>query len=161
MSSSLELSPNLIDDSSRKTFALSHSLFRDDLQFDPSLADEEWLGHVITFEQERHLKIQLSRLFKPSVYDRMFALEHSSSLELVDELRSLCCTVQHNPYFSRLYVLLLKWVLLRLWGGCRPASSLISLAEQIIGILAEEKTGEFKHYISLVMAIAREYILGT
>lgn len=72
--SSLELSPNLIDDSSRKTLQLPHDLLRDDLDFSPVLSDEEWLGHQITFEQERSLKSQFSRIFKQPICERLFSL---------------------------------------------------------------------------------------
>jgi hypothetical protein len=59
-------------------------------------------------------------LIKPEISKKMLSFNHNIGHEVTFQLVNLCKDVTFQNHFREIYDLILKWALLRIWGG-RPS----------------------------------------
>ena len=79
--------------------------------------NKPWALDQLKQDEEDSLKNQINMLFKPELTRKMFSCNPKRLGQAVLLIIKLCKEVTFQNHFREVYDLILKWTLLRLWGG--------------------------------------------
>ena len=81
-------------------------------------------------------------------------------LDGVAQLIKASKDINHQTHLKELFDVLLKWVLMKLWGGQPALCQIIELVFPLLSILEKKKAVLNDFEVDLVLAIVREYFVS-
>ena len=110
--------------------------------------------------QEDSVKDSIERLIKTEIAKKMMSHDYKRAMEAVVYLTKTTTNVAYQSQIRELYDVLMKWLLLRLWGGQTGFVHSIELVVPVLSILEKKKLALTDFEVDLVMTILREYFLS-
>ena len=86
-------------------------------------------------KQERAVRDDLERLIRSDFYQKLSAFDYKKTLEGFNQTIKLSKDTSYQAHIRQLYDLLLKFVLMRLWGGQPALTNTIEVVTPILAIL--------------------------
>jgi hypothetical protein len=103
---------------------------------------------------------EIGRSFRRDIASKMISLDYRKVNEAGLIISKLCKDLSLHNSLRELNDAILKWILLRLWGGCLPATNLLEIVPQLLSILEKKNVTINEHEVLLVIAIIREYCIA-
>lgn len=91
----------------------------------------------------------------------MYSFNPKRVSEAILQLIKLCKDINFQNHFREIYDLLLKWTLVRLWGGSPALLSIIEIFPPIMSILEKKKLVLNDFEVDLIIAVIREYFISS
>jgi hypothetical protein len=88
---------------------------------------------------------EIGRSFRRDIASRMVALDYRKVNEAGLIISKMCKDLSLHNSLREVADVILKWILLRLWGGCLPATSLLEIVPQLLSILEKKNVTINEH----------------
>jgi len=119
-----------------------------------------WTYDSIKETKEEELVEEINRSFRRDIASKMVALDYRKLAEAGLMISKMCKDLSLHGSLRELSDVIQKWILLRLWGGCLPATYLMEIIPQLLSILEKKNVNINEQEVMLVIAIIREYCLA-